>query len=117
MIHLKKASLSLNSTEGPVDILHFIDLDVAEGETIAITGASGSGKTSLLMLMAGLEAPTSGQITVCGIDLLKKSEDALAQFRARNIGIIFQAFHLMPAMTALENVAMPLELTGQKDAR
>jgi putative ABC transport system ATP-binding protein len=117
MIQLDNVSLSLTGTEGPVHILHDINLSVQQGETVAVTGMSGSGKTSLLMLLAGLEAPSKGTVKVCGENLGKKSEDALAKLRAHNIGIVFQAFHLMPTMTALENVAIPLELLGQKTAR
>ncbi len=117
MIKLTQTSLSLSGAQGPVSILNSINLEVKEGETVALTGASGSGKTSLLMLIAGLEAPTEGQILVNGEDLSKKSEDQLARFRANHIGIVFQAFHLMPTMTALENVCLPLELSGQPHIR
>jgi putative ABC transport system ATP-binding protein len=117
MIYLHETSLSLPGAEGVVNILSNINLSIDAGQTVAITGASGSGKTSLLMLIGGLESPTSGKITVCGEDLEGKSEDDLARFRAANIGIIFQSFHLMPTMTALENVALPLELAGQPSPR
>lgn len=117
VVSLRNAALTLPSTHGPVPILHGIDLDVGQGETIAITGPSGSGKTSMLMLIAGLEAPTSGEITVCGENITSWTEDKLASFRAANIGIVFQSFHLIPTMTALENVSIPLEFAGHTDAR
>ncbi len=102
---------------GPVNILHGIDLDIAPGETVALLGPSGSGKTSLLMLLAGLERPSAGTITLAGHDLTRLGEDALARLRREHVGIVFQAFHLIPTMTALENVAVPLELAGRADAR
>jgi len=101
---------------GPVDILHDISLDVAAGDTLALVGPSGSGKSSLLMLMGGLEQATSGHITALGQDLTRLDEDALARFRRGNMGVVFQSFHLIPTMTALENVATPLELAGDRDA-
>lgn len=101
---------------GPVDILHDISLDVAAGDTLALVGPSGSGKSSLLMIMGGLEQATSGQITALGHDLTGLNEDALARFRGGNMGVVFQSFHLIPTMTALENVATPLELAGDRDA-
>ena len=99
-----------------MDILHDITLDVASGETLGLIGPSGSGKSSLLMLMGGLESATTGTITALGQNLTKMSEDQLALFRRDNMGVVFQSFHLIPTMTALENVATPLELAGHRDA-
>ena len=113
VLSLKNASLSLDGNAGKVDILHGISLDVVEGETLGLIGPSGSGKSSLLMLMGGLEQATSGQITALGQDLSAMNEDQLARFRSDHMGVVFQSFHLIPTMTALENVAVPLrEFTG-----
>ncbi len=104
---------------GPVealDIVRAMSLTVSAGESVGVVGPSGSGKTSLLMLLAGLERPSRGEVLVDGIDLATLDEDARARFRGRNIGIVFQSFHLIPTMTALENVAVPLELAGRRDA-
>jgi putative ABC transport system ATP-binding protein len=109
---LHDVKLTLPSRAGDVDILNGIDLTIAAGEAVGLVGPSGSGKTSLLMLMAGLERATSGTLHVAGIDLNGKSESELSAFRRDNIGIIFQSFHLIPTMTALENVAVPLEFRG-----
>ncbi|MCB4456088.1 ABC transporter ATP-binding protein [Leisingera sp. McT4-56] len=116
VLHLLDASLTLNSNTGPVEILHGISLDVRQGETLGLVGPSGSGKSSLLMLMGGLEQATGGAVTALGQDLTAMDEDALARFRRNNMGVVFQSFHLIPTMTALENVATPLELAGVKDA-
>jgi putative ABC transport system ATP-binding protein len=116
VLSLKDASLSLNGNAGPVDILHSITLDINRGETLGLIGPSGSGKSSLLMLMGGLEQATSGSVVALGHDLTKMDEDALARFRRDHMGVVFQSFHLIPTMTALENVATPLELAGRKDA-
>ncbi|ANP38054.1 ABC transporter [Phaeobacter gallaeciensis] len=116
VLHLKDASLTLNGNTGPVRILQDITLDVHKGETLGMIGASGSGKSSLLMLMGGLEQATGGTITALGQDLTAMNEDALAHFRRDHMGVVFQNFHLIPAMTALENVATPLELAGVTDA-
>ncbi len=116
ILSLKDASLSLNGNAGRVDILHSISLDVHRGETLGLIGPSGSGKSSLLMLMGGLEKATGGSITALGHDLTAMDEDALARFRRDHMGVVFQSFHLIPTMTALENVATPLELAGVKDA-
>ncbi len=115
-LSLSDVSLSLMGNAGPVDILHDITLDVAGGETLGLVGPSGSGKSSLLMLMGGLETATSGRITALGTDITRLGEDALARFRRDNMGVVFQSFHLIPTMTALENVATPLELAGHRDA-
>ena len=101
---------------GRVNILRGVSLGVAAGEAVGIVGPSGSGKTSLLMLLAGLERATGGVLRVAGHDLGVLDEDALARFRRENVGIVFQAFHLVPTMTALENVAIPLEFAGVRDA-
>ena len=108
--------LSVPSAAGTVNILSGIDLVVGAGEAVGIVGPSGSGKTSLLMVLAGLEAATSGTVTVAGQEITRLSEDALARFRRGTVGIVFQAFHLIPTMTALENVSVPLELAGVGDA-
>ncbi|HLA02991.1 MAG TPA: ATP-binding cassette domain-containing protein [Aestuariivirga sp.] len=113
---LKDVTLTLPSRAGNVEILKGVDLSVKFGEAIGIVGPSGSGKTSLLMLIAGLERATSGALEVAGISLKGKNEDALAAFRRDTIGIIFQSFHLIPTMTALENVAVPLEFRGVANA-
>lgn len=115
-LHLQDVRLTLKSLAGPVDILSGIDLDVPAGQTVALTGPSGSGKSSLLMVAAGLEKPTGGRVRVAGTDITTMGEDASARFRLGRIGIVFQSFHLIPAMTALENVAVPLELMGLPDA-
>lgn len=116
VLHLSDASLTLNGNTGPVRILQDITLDVQKGETLGMIGASGSGKSSLLMLMGGLEQATGGIIHALGQDLTAMNEDALARFRRAHMGVVFQNFHLIPAMTALENVATPLELAGETDA-
>jgi len=108
--------LSLDGNAGRVDILHGISLDVQKGETLGLIGPSGSGKSSLLMLMGGLERATGGRITALGQDLTNMTEDQLARFRRDHMGVVFQSFHLIPTMTALENVATPLELAGHRDA-
>jgi putative ABC transport system ATP-binding protein len=115
-ILLEDVRLTLKSAAGAVDILNGISLSVEAGESIALIGPSGSGKSSLLMVAAGLEALTSGRAVIAGIDITSLGEDALARFRRDNIGIVFQSFHLIPAMTALENVAVPLELAGAENA-
>ncbi len=116
IIALKDLSLTLGSAAGEVNILRGIDLTVAAGETVSIVGPSGSGKTSMLMVIAGLERATGGQVMIGGKDFTKLSEDQLALFRRDNLGIVFQSFHLVPTMNAVENVAIPLELAGRSDA-
>ena len=113
---LENVSLSLDGNAGIVDILKDISIDIQEGESIGIVGPSGSGKSSLLMLMGGLERISNGTINLLGQNLSELNENKLASFRRSNVGIIFQSFHLIPTMTALENVAVPLELNGNKDA-
>lgn len=117
MIETEKLTVTLPSRAGDVNILRGIDLSVAAGETVGLIGPSGSGKTTLLMVLAGLEPPTGGFVAVAGCDYGAMSEDDLARFRRTHIGIVFQSFHLVPTMTALENTALPLELAGEKDCR
>jgi putative ABC transport system ATP-binding protein len=114
-IALENVDLSLGRGAARVHILKGISLTIARGEAVGLVGPSGSGKSTLLMTMAGLERPDSGRVVVDGTDLARLSEDALARFRGRRIGIVFQSFHLVPTMTALENVALPLELAGAAD--
>ncbi len=115
-ISLSDVHLQLASAAGPVNILNGISLNVPKGQSVALTGPSGSGKSSLLMVASGLERPTSGRIAVTGTDITAMGEDAAARFRRGRVGIVFQSFHLIPTMTALENVAVPLELSGIADA-
>ncbi|MFM8747842.1 MAG: ABC transporter ATP-binding protein [Aestuariivirga sp.] len=115
-VSLKDVHLTLPSRAGNVDILRGVDLTVMPGEALGIVGPSGSGKTTLLMVIAGLERASRGEVTVAGQQLSAKSEDELAAFRRDNVGIVFQSFHLIPTMTALENVAVPLEFRGAGDA-
>ena len=115
-IALAGVNLSLGQGAARVHILKDIDLHIGTGEAVGLVGPSGSGKSTLLMVMAGLERTDTGTVTVAGATLNKLDEDALARFRGRNVGIVFQSFHLIPTMTALENVAVPLELAGIADA-
>lgn len=112
---LAGVNLSLGHDAARVHILKDINLTISRGETVGLVGPSGSGKSTLLMVMAGLERPDTGTVLVAGNDLGQLDEDRLARFRGRNIGIVFQSFHLIPTMTALENVAVPLELAGTRD--
>ncbi len=116
VLSFRDVTLSLQGNAGMVDILRGITLDVARGETLGLVGPSGSGKSSLLMLMGGLERASSGEVLALGQNLSTMNEDALARFRRGNMGVVFQSFHLIPTMTALENVATPLELAGVGDA-
>lgn len=116
IVSLTDVHLTLQSQAGRVNILRGVDLRAVAGERLAIMGPSGAGKTTLLMLLAGLERASSGTVRVAGHDLSALSEDALAAFRRENVGIVFQAFHLAPAMTALENAALSLEFAGRRDA-
>ena len=116
VLALTDARLTLAGNAGPVDILKGISLTVEKGETVGLIGPSGSGKSSLLMLMGGLERATGGRVLALGQDLTAMDEDALARFRRGNMGVVFQSFHLIPTMTALENVALPMELAGVADA-
>ncbi|HYZ32852.1 MAG TPA: ABC transporter ATP-binding protein [Crenalkalicoccus sp.] len=116
LIAARDLRFSVAGAAGPVNILRGVDLAVGAGEAVGLVGPSGSGKTSLLMLLAGLERPTGGTLSVAGQALAALDEDALARFRRKTVGIVFQAFHLVPTMTALENVAVPLEFAGRRDA-
>ncbi len=116
ILSLREARLTLAGNAGPVEILKGITLDVTRAETLGLVGPSGSGKSSLLMLMGGLEKATGGQVLALGQDLTAMNEDQLARFRRGNMGVVFQSFHLIPTMTALENVAVPMELAGLPDA-
>ena len=115
VIELKDISLTLGQGASSVHVLKGVSLDVVRGEATGIVGPSGSGKSTLLMVLAGLERVDSGTVRIAGESLNGKSEDQIASFRGRNIGIVFQSFHLIPNMTALENVAVPLELAGHAD--
>ena len=116
LVALDEIRLSLASAAGPVEILRGITLTIMPGETVALLGPSGSGKTSLLMVLAGLERPTAGRVELAGQDLGRLDEDGLARLRRRHVGIVFQSFHLIPTMNAVENVAIPLELAGDRNA-
>lgn len=115
-IALKDVELTLDASAGPVKILRGVSLEVEPGTALGLVGPSGSGKTSLLMVLAGLEAINAGTISVAGHDLTRLDENQMAVFRRDNVGIVFQSFHLIPAMTALENVAVPLEFKADPDA-
>jgi putative ABC transport system ATP-binding protein len=116
MIHLEQVHLKLASAAGEVNVLRGISLDVAAGESVGVVGPSGAGKSTMMMVVGGLERATSGVVRVAGSDLGALDEDALALWRRRSVGIVFQAFRLVPTMNALENVAIPLELAGRRDA-
>ena len=116
IIVLKDVHLELESAAGPVNILRGIDLSVGRGERVSVVGPSGSGKSTMMMIIGGLERPSSGETRVAGFDLPTLDEDSLALFRRDHVGIVFQNFHLVPTMTALENVAIPLEFAGRRDA-
>ena len=115
-MQVRDLTLTVPSAAGPVNILRGISLAIRRGEAVGLVGPSGSGKTSLLMVLAGLERATSGSILLDGAEVTALDENALARLRRESIGIVFQAFHLIPTMTALENVAIPLELAGRRDA-
>ena len=116
LVALDDVRLSLASAAGPIEILRGISLTIMPGETVALLGPSGSGKTSLLMVLAGLERPSAGRVELAGHNLGMLNEDGLARLRRRHVGIVFQSFHLIPTMTATENVAIPLELAGDHGA-
>src|SRR5687767_1863304 len=116
---LKAESLTkkVTSPEGMLTIVHDVSFDIAAGESVAIVGSSGAGKSTLLALLAGLDSPTSGTVWLAGTDLTQLDEDGRAKLRAQRVGFVFQSFHLIPSLTALENVMLPLELAGRPDAR
>jgi putative ABC transport system ATP-binding protein len=116
---LKAENLSkqVSSPEGSLTIVHDVSFDIAVGESVAVVGASGAGKSTLLALLAGLDLPTTGRVLLAGTDLTQLDEDGRARLRAQRVGFVFQSFHLIPALTALENVMLPLELAGRSDAR
>ena len=116
IVSLRDLSVTLTGAAGPVEILRGIDLDLPAGESISVVGPSGAGKTTLLLVVGGLERPTAGRVEVAGENLAVLDEDELARFRGAHVGIVFQAFHLIPTMTAIENVAAPRELAGSADA-
>jgi len=116
IVELRDVHLKLESLAGEVNILRGLDLEVARGETVAVVGPSGSGKSTMMMVMAGLERASSGSVRIAGQDLGTLDEDGLALFRRKRVGIVFQGFHLIPTMTARENVAVPLEFAGIPDA-
>ena len=116
MIALEGLELTLPSSAGPVEILRGLDFNAGRGETVSVVGPSGSGKSSMMMIVAGLERATAGRVQIAGRDLATLDEDGLSRFRREAVGIVFQDFHLMPTMTALENVAVPLEFAGRADA-
>jgi putative ABC transport system ATP-binding protein len=116
MIELRGVSKTVMSGSAPLTILHPLDVIVSVGESLAITGPSGSGKSTLLGLIAGLDAPTTGRIIIDGVDITDLGEDALARLRGAKIGFVFQFFHLIPSLTALENVLVPMEIAGRADA-
>src|SRR6185312_5450336 len=116
LVRVDDVHLTLGSAAGPVNVLRGVSLAMAAGESVGLVGPSGSGKSTLMMILGGLERPNSGRVIIDGADLGALDEDALARFRRDTIGIVFQSFHLIPTMTALENVAIPLELAGRADA-
>src|ERR1700757_1186867 len=116
LLLLDAVRLTRGSAAGPVNILRGISLEIEAGETVSVVGPSGSGKSTLMMVLGGLERPSCGRVRIDGVDLGGLDEDGLARFRRSRIGIVFQSFHLIPTMTALENVAIPLELDGRRDA-
>jgi len=116
IISLRGVSKTVPSAEGSLTILHPLDLDIGAGDILAVVGPSGSGKSTLLGLVAGLDAPTTGTIIVNGSDVTALGEDALARLRSASLGFVFQSFHLIPSLTALENVALPIEITGRRGA-
>ena len=117
MIRLRHVSKTVQSGDRPLTILHPLDWDVPAGQCLAIIGPSGSGKSTLLGLIAGLDAPSTGEIVIAGTDITTLDEDALARLRGEKIGFVFQFFHLVPSLTALENIQVPMEIAGRRDAR
>ena len=117
VLEAKSLSKTVSSPEGPLAILSDVTVAVRAGETLAIVGASGAGKSTLLALLAGLDTPTSGRVSIDGVDITDLDEDGRAAVRGRSVGFVFQSFHLIPSLTALENVMLPLELKARRDAR
>src|SRR5436190_18538367 len=117
MIELREVSKTVMSGTSPLTILHPLSLEIPRGQFVAVVGPSGSGKSTLLGLIAGLDAPTSGSVLIDGIDVTRLDEDALARLRGEKIGFVFQFFHLIPSLTAHENVAVPMEIAGVADPR
>jgi putative ABC transport system ATP-binding protein len=116
MIDLRGVSKTVDSGGRPLTILHALDLSIASGQFVAVVGPSGSGKSTLLGLLAGLDAPSTGQILIDGVDITTLGEDELARLRGEKIGFVFQFFHLVPALTAFENILVPMEIAGRRDA-
>jgi putative ABC transport system ATP-binding protein len=116
MIELREVSRTVTSGAGPLTILHPLSMLIGQGQSVAITGPSGSGKSTLLGLIAGLDAPTSGRVLLDGVDITTVGEERLAAIRGEKVGIVFQFFHLIPALTAFENILVPMELAGRRDA-
>ncbi|MGD0490025.1 MAG: ABC transporter ATP-binding protein [Steroidobacteraceae bacterium] len=117
VLEAKRLSKTVSSPEGALTILSDVSVAVRAGETLAIVGASGAGKSTLLALLAGLDSPTHGRVSIAGVDMTDLDEDGRAAVRGRHVGFVFQSFHLIPSLTALENVMLPLELRGRRDAR
>src|SRR6202171_921036 len=117
VLEAKNVSKTVASPEGPLTILADVSLSVRAGETLAIVGASGAGKSTLLALLAGLDAPSTGRVLIAGVDITILDEDGRAAIRGKHVGFVFQSFHLIPSLTAVENVMLPLELGGRRDAR
>jgi putative ABC transport system ATP-binding protein len=117
VLEAKNVSKTVSSPEGPLTILADVSLSVRTGETLAIVGASGAGKSTLLALLAGLDSPSTGRVLIAGVDLTQLDEDGRAAIRGKHVGFVFQSFHLIPSLTAVENVMLPLELRGRRDAR
>jgi putative ABC transport system ATP-binding protein len=117
VLEAKRLSKTVPSPEGPLTILSDVSVAVRAGETLAIVGASGAGKSTLLAMLAGLDSPTSGRVSIAGVDITDLDEDGRAAVRGRHVGFVFQSFHLIPSLTALENVMLPLELKARRDAR
>ena len=117
VLEAKSLSKTVSSPEGPLIILSDVSVAVRAGETLAIIGASGAGKSTLLAMLAGLDSPTTGRVSIAGVDITDLDEDGRAAVRGRHVGFVFQSFHLIPSLTALENVMLPLELKARRDAR
>src|SRR5271166_5080472 len=117
VLEAKNVSKTVASPEGQLTILADVSLSVRAGETLAIVGASGAGKSTLLALLAGLDSPSTGRVSIAGVDITQLDEDGRAAIRGKHVGFVFQSFHLIPSLTAIENVMLPLELAGRRDAR